>query len=141
MIRSSRQIARGMLMGLLLVGVPTGCSTVRHNAAAGRLGPYSASVSHGDLCFVSGQIGDDRSSFEAEVRSCLNKVSAELKRAGTSLDRLLSVTVYLKDMGRYAEFNRVYGELLPEPFPARACIAVADLPGGANVEVQVVAAR
>ena len=50
-------------------------------------------------------------------------------------------TVYLTNMGRYAEFNETYRERFRTPFPARACVAVAALPAGASVEIQVIASR
>ncbi len=113
-----------------------------HQIDARRLGPYSGSVATGDLLFLSGKIGSERSgSFEAEVRSALDAVEAELGLAGCSLADLLSVTVYLTDMQLYAEFNVLYAARVPEPWPARTCVAVTALPGGARVEIQTVAWR
>lgn len=129
------------VLALLLASCATHSS---HLPAEGSLGPYAASRSHGDLVFVSGQVGARRGddvAFTAEVESCLDRVEHELSRAGCSLDDAVSATVYLTDIDRYAAFNEVYAARLSPPYPARACVAVAALPGGARVEVSVTAAR
>ena len=113
----------------------------RHRSAPGALGPYSGSVSAGELLFLSGKIGERGGSFELEARTALDGVLGELDRAGAGPEDLLSVTVYLTDMGRYDAFNAIYADVLPAPYPARACVAVAALPAGARVEIQGVARR
>jgi len=65
----------------------------------------------------------------------------ELGKAGLGLADAVNVTVYLTDMGRYGEFNRIYASRFPKPFPARAVVAVRGLPAGAQVEIQVTALR
>lgn len=116
-------------------------SSLEHHRAESALGPYSAAVCTGDLCVLSGKIGERGGTFEEEVHSALSALEAELTRVGSSPAELVSVTVYLTDMDLYAQFNAVYAERLPEPFPARACVAVAALPAGARVELQAVAHR
>lgn len=113
----------------------------RHQAASGALGPYSGSVSAASLCFVSGKIGAERASFAAEAASAVDAVEAELARAGLALSDVVSVTVYLTDIALYPELNAVYARRFAEPWPARACVAVSALPGGARVEIQAVASR
>ncbi len=110
--------------------------------AEGAVGPYSAAVSSGDLCFVSGRIGKKRDgSFAEEAESCIDSVEGELSRLGLTLADVLSATVFLVDMERYQEFNGIYSRRFSDPYPARACIAVRELPVGARVEIQVVARR
>jgi len=112
-----------------------------HRVAEGALGPYSGAVVTGDLVFVSGKIGERGGTFEHEAETAIGRVSEELAGLGLDLGDVVEARVYLTDMGRYAEFNEIYGRLFPAPYPARACVAVAALPGEARVEVQVVARR
>ncbi|MCP3914541.1 MAG: hypothetical protein GY711_03165 [bacterium] len=113
----------------------------RHVAAEGALGPYSAAVVSGDFCFVSGKIGERGQSFAHEVETTIDAVEAELAREGLTLADVVASTVYLTDMGRYGELNEIYGGRFPAPYPARACVAVAALPGEARVEIMVTARR
>ena len=126
------------IVTLLLAGC-AGTDAI-HRQAEGALGPYSASVTTGELCFVSGQIAPDPD-FAKEAEGALRKIEAQLERCGRELAHIVSATVYLTDMDLYGAFNEVYARVLPAPYPARACVAVRALPGGARVEVQVIAAR
>ncbi len=105
----------------------------------GALGPYSGSVVTGDLVFVSGKIGSRGGSFTQEVDSAINAVQRELARSGAALSDVISVTVYLTSLDRYAEFNDIYARRFARPYPARACVEVSRLPGGARVQIQVIA--
>jgi 2-iminobutanoate/2-iminopropanoate deaminase len=135
------RLARTALVVPLLASGCASRTDVRHLPAQGALGPYSASVEAHGLLFVSGKIGARGGDFAAEAASAIDAVEAELARAGLALRDVVSATVYLTDIGRYAELNQAWERRFAEPFPARACIAVAALPGGARVEVAVVAAR
>lgn len=128
-------------LSLVLLAACAAPDSVRHRPAADALGPYSASVEHRGLLFVSGQIGERGQGFEHEVATALDRVEAQLARAGLGWGDVVSATVYLTDMQRYGAFNELYAERLPAPRPARACVAVAALPGQAQVEIQVVAGR
>lgn len=112
-----------------------------HLAAEGALGPYSGSVLAGEYCFASGKIGKRGESFRVEVESTIEAVALELARSGLELGDVVSATVYLTDMALYSELNEIYAENFPAPYPARACIAVRELPAGARVEIQVIARR
>ncbi len=134
---SSRALAWA---GAAALAACAGPST-HHVVAPDALGPYSGAVDTGEFVFVSGKVGRQRSTFAAEAASCLDAVSAELTGLGLGLADVVSATVYLTDIGDYQTFNEVYLEIVPAPWPARACVAVAALPGGARVEVQVIARR
>jgi 2-iminobutanoate/2-iminopropanoate deaminase len=112
-----------------------------HLPAENALGPYSASVEARGLVFVSGKGGKSGGSFAEEAEGAIRAVERELARSQLALSDVLSVTVFLTDMGQYAEFNAVYARLFPAPYPARACVAVSALPANLRVEVQAVAAR
>jgi 2-iminobutanoate/2-iminopropanoate deaminase len=109
--------------------------------AEGAIGPYSGAVLDERYCFVSGKIGERGGSFEEEANTAIDALASELARAGLTLGDLMSVTVFLTDMELYGAFNQVYARRLPEPYPARACVAVRELPAGARVEIMAVARR
>ena len=136
----TRTASTALLATLLAAACASGRG-VRHLPAQGALGPYSASVEAHGLLFVSGKIGARGGAFAAEADSAIDAVEAELARAGLALRDVVSATVYLTDIALYAELNQAWQRRFAEPFPARACVAVAALPGGARVEVAVVAAR
>ncbi len=115
---------------------------VEHRPAPGAIGPYSGAVVADSLVFASGKIGSERDgSFAEEAESALDAVEAELERSGLTLADVVSVQVYLTDIGRYAEFNEIYAARFPAPYPARTCVAVAALPAGARVEITATARR
>lgn len=110
-----------------------------HLAAENALGPYSAAVSHGDLVFLSGKIGKTGKSFGEDVSAAIDAVEKELARLKLGLGDVVSVNVFVTDMSAYADLNEVYAKRFPQPYPARTTVAVTALPGGARVEIQVVA--
>ena len=103
--------------------------------------PFSGAVLSGAHVFVSGKIGERGGSFAREVETAIDAVEKELAGAGLDLSDVVTATVYLTDMGRYGELNEIYARRFPAPYPARACVAVRELPVGAQVEIQVIAAR
>ena len=114
---------------------------LEHLPAQGAMGPYSAAVSSGEHVFLSGKIGERGGSFEREVETAIEALEAELQRLGLGLADVVAVTVYLTDMSTYAELNAVYARRFPQPWPARATVAVSGLPGGARVELSATARR
>lgn len=108
--------------------------------------PFSSSLKAGELLFVSGQVGINpatsklsNASFEAEVQQVMENLKNELKKDNLTMDDLVSTIIYLKDMKQYDRLNSVYGSYFKNRFPTRTCIAVADLPAGASVEISGVA--
>ena len=75
----------------------------------------------------------------SQAEAALRHIGAILAAAGSGLDRLAKVTVYLADIGDWPAVNEVYARLVPEPYPARSAFAVRDLPKGARVEIEAVA--
>jgi len=120
--------------------------TVQTAAAPAAIGPYSQAVTYGGLVYISGQFGIDPATgaipedFSVQARQALDNVRAVVEAAGSSLARVLTVDVFLIDMGRFGEFNAIYGTYFTGPKPARAAVAVAALPREAQVEVRVIAA-
>lgn len=110
------------------------------------VGPYSQAIAAAGLVFCSGQIHLDPSSGELvggsiadQTRRCMQNLSAVLEAAGSNLEKVVKVTVFLADIADYAEFNEAYAEFFGEEPPARAAFSVSGLPKGANVEVECVA--
>ena len=117
-------------------------SPSEHLTAPGALGPYSSGVVAGSDVFLSGKIGaaDTRDGpFAAEVESALDAVAADLTRVGLGWQDVTSVTIHLTDMNLYGTLNDVYAKRLAAPYPARTCVGVTALPGGARIEITVVA--
>jgi 2-iminobutanoate/2-iminopropanoate deaminase len=109
--------------------------------------PYSQGVVHGDLVFVSGQLGVDPQSGEMveggigpQTERVLQNVSAVLEAAGSSLANVLNVSIFLVDLGDFAAMNEVYAKHVGPDFPARATVQIGALPSGALIEIAVVAA-
>ncbi len=108
--------------------------------------PFSKTVSANQFLFVSGQIGTDRitgnlvtGSFEAEAHQVMKNIESVLKENDLQFSDLVKVTIYLKDMSNYQVTNEVYGSYFTGNYPARVCIAVSELPGKANIEIEAVA--
>jgi 2-iminobutanoate/2-iminopropanoate deaminase len=78
-------------------------------------------------------------SVAEETRQVLRNLSAILSAAGTDLTRVVKTTVYLVDMADFSEMNQAYAEAFRAPEPARATVAVAALPRGARVEIELIA--
>lgn len=117
--------------------------------APAAIGPYSQAIDSGaGLVFVSGQLPIDPATgafpeggVKEQTRQSLLNAEAILKAAGLSLADVVKTTVFLADMGDFAEMNAVYAEFFAEPFPARSAVAVKTLPKNALVEVECIAAR
>jgi len=111
------------------------------------IGPYNQAVRTGNLLFVSGQIPLDpatgniiSSSIQDETQKVMENLEAILKEAGLSFGNIVKSTIFITDMGQFAQINEVYGRYFPEQAPARECVQVAALPKGVNVEISVIAA-
>ena len=116
------------------------------DAAPAAVGPYSQAIRAGDLVFTAGQLGIDPASGELvgdgvaeQAERALLNLGAILASAGSGMERLVKVTVYLAEIGDWPAVNEVYARLVPEPFPARSAFAVKDLPKGARIEIEAVA--
>ena len=112
------------------------------------IGPYSTAIENGDLLFISGQIPLDGATgklvpgdVSAQARQSMENLKAILAAAGMSFANVVKTTIFLTDMGDFAAVNEVYKAYVTEPFPARSTFAVAALPMGAKVEVEMIAAR
>ena len=110
------------------------------------IGPYSQAVRQGNFIFFSGQIAlrpDGSMSpggIEEETKQALNNLEAILESSGASLDNVVKTTVYLTDLKNFPVVNKIYAEYFRENPPARATVGVSNLPKGALIEIDMIAA-
>lgn len=116
--------------------------------APAAIGPYSQAIEVNGFVYASGQIpivpetGDFiEGGIQEQTRQCLTNASNIMKAAGIDLSHVVKTTVYLSDMANFAAMNEVYAEFFSQPYPARSAVAVKDLPKGALVEVECIAAK
>ncbi len=119
--------------------------TIVSSQAPAAIGPYSQAIQIGDLVFFSGQIplqadgtlceGD----IVAQTRQVLQNMQAMLTAAGLDFSHVVKTTIYLTDMNDFSVVNDLYGNCFIEPFPARACVEVAGLPKGVDIEIEWIA--
>jgi 2-iminobutanoate/2-iminopropanoate deaminase len=111
-------------------------------------GPYSPALEIGEWVFCSGQIGLDPASgklveggIEPQTRRVLQNLRAVLHAAGLGLEDVVKTTIFLADIADWATVNRIYGQEMVSPYPARSTVQVAALPLGARIEIEAIAHR
>jgi 2-iminobutanoate/2-iminopropanoate deaminase len=110
------------------------------------IGPYNQAIFAGNMLFVSGQIALDPQSGEliltditAETTKVLENIKAILTEAGLDFSHIVKTSIFLKDMGTFAQVNEIYGSYFTGNYPARETVQVAALPKNVNVEISVIA--
>ena len=118
---------------------------VHTDNAPAAIGPYSQAVITGNLVFTSGQIpinpatgAVEATEIKDQAEQVCKNLSAVLEAAGSSLEKAVKTTCFLRNMEDFAVFNEVYAKYFTEK-PARSCVAVRELPKGVLVEVEVIA--
>ena len=116
------------------------------DAVPAAIGPYSVAVSTESLIFISGQLGLDKDTgnlveggIQAQTRQALTHMKAILESVGAGMQDVVKTTVFLLDMGQFAEMNAVYAEFFSSDHPARSAIQVAALTKGGIVEIEAIA--
>ncbi|BFH10406.1 RidA family protein [Paenibacillus melissococcoides] len=118
---------------------------VATNEAPAAIGPYSQAVRWGNLVFTSGQIPLTaegqlvEGGIEEQTHQVFRNLKAVLEEAGTSLDKVLKATVFLKDMNQFAQINAIYEAYFGSHKPARSTVEVARLPKDVLVEIELIA--
>ncbi len=117
---------------------------IKSDNAPAAIGPYSPAVKVGNLLFISGQIGLDKDgnmkeTLEEQTEQVLRNLMEILKAAGASEKNVVKTTIYITDMSHFPIVNEIYAKYFSEPYPARATIAVKELPKGALVEIEAIA--
>ena len=111
------------------------------------IGPYSQAIKVGNTVWVSGQIPLVPGTMElvagditAQATQVFENLAAVAEAAGGSLDHAVKINISLVDLGHFSAVNEVMARFLTEPYPARACVQVAALPRGADIEVEAILA-
>ena len=121
-------------------------ATIHSDAAPAAVGPYSQAVRYQGVLYLSGQIGlvpeegrlvDD--TLAGQAKQVMQNLAAVLTAGGSALTDIIKVNIYLTDMADFPELNTLYANWLGEHRPARATVAVAALPLGARVEMDIIA--
>lgn len=118
---------------------------IQTNLAPQPIGPYSQAVCSGNQIYVSGQLGLDLMSYElpedfpTQVKNCLYNIKSIVEAAGSRMDRVLKVTVFLSNLDNFAEFNQIYRDFFEAQPPAREVVEVSRLPKDALIEISAIA--
>lgn len=112
------------------------------------IGPYCTATVYGDTVYMSGVIGVDPAVQKpveggtlAQARQVFENIRTVLGELGLSLDDVLKTTVFLTNLGDFAEVNKLYAEYFGPNYPARSCVEVSRLPMGLSIEVECIARR
>ncbi len=121
---------------------------INSDKAPAPIGPYNQAVQVGQFLFVSGQIALDPETGElrtgdlnTETHQVMKNLQAVLKAAHMDLSNVVKSSIFLSDMGNFAQINDIYGSYFDTDHPARETVEVAGLPKGVHVEISVIAAQ
>ncbi len=115
--------------------------------APAAIGPYSQAIEVGNVVYTSGIIpvvpatGEIPQGSVAQANQAFENLSNLLQAAGTSMDKVIKTTVFIKEMNDFASINEVYAKFFPEPYPARSCVEVARLPKDVMLEIEAIAEK
>jgi len=122
------------------------CKVVQTDRAPAAIGPYSQGIAATPWLFVSGQLGIQpetgelvSSDFAPQARQALENLRQIVLAAGSDLNQVTAVDVFVTNIENFAEFNKIYTEYFSEHRPARAVVEVSALPKGACVEIKCIA--
>jgi len=109
------------------------------------IGPYSHGVQHGNMLFVSGQVGkhpqtgEIPAGVEAQAKQVMSNIGGILTDAGMDFSNIVKTTIFLKDLNHFGKVNEIYGSHFSGDFPARETVEVSRLPLDVLVEISVIA--
>ncbi len=119
---------------------------IRTASAPAPIGPYSQAVVCNGMLFISGQIaivpetGDLlMSDIQSETKQVMKNLESILKEAGSSFDKVIKTSIFLKSMTQFVQVNEIYGSYFKSDFPARETVEVSCLPKNVNVEISMIA--
>ncbi|CBW25409.1 putative translational inhibitor protein [Halobacteriovorax marinus SJ] len=120
---------------------------VNTDLAPAAVGTYSQGVEHNGVFYFSGQIGIDPKTsvllegFEAQLNQIMKNIDGLLESQGIDRTHIIKTSIFVTDLGKFNLVNEAYIKYFQEPYPARSCVEVPNLPKGALVEIEVIAAR
>jgi 2-iminobutanoate/2-iminopropanoate deaminase len=119
---------------------------IQTDEAPKAIGPYSQAIRSEGMIYLSGQLGMDPATGQLveggvgpQIRRAIANLKAVLESAGSGLDLVVKTTIFLIDMGKFAEINAIYGEYFSVRAPARSVVQVNGLPRGAEIEIECIA--
>jgi len=121
---------------------------VHTDKAPTAIGPYSQAIDTGALIYTSGQIPIDPSTgqvvsggIKEQTAQVLENLKNVLEAAGSSMEKVIKTTVFMKDLSDFSAMNEVYAKYFSEPYPARSCVEVNRLPKDVLIEIEAVALK
>jgi 2-iminobutanoate/2-iminopropanoate deaminase len=120
---------------------------IKTSSAPNPVGPYSQAIAQGNFLFCSGQIAIDpktdqvlaSASVQDQTKLVMENIKAVLAAHNMNFSNVVKTTIFILDMADFANVNEVYSQYFQEPYPARSTVAVAGLPKGVRVEIEVLA--
>ena len=118
---------------------------IKTNSAPAAIGPYSQAVIINNMVFTSGQIpvnpltGEIPDKVDEQANQVFTNLKNLLEASGTSIEKVVKTTVFIKNMEDFATINKIYETYFTEPYPARSCVEVAKLPKDVFIEVEAIA--
>ena len=109
------------------------------------IGPYSQAISFEKMLFISGQIPTDQKnrllckSFKEQCHQVMNNLKQILEEGNSSLNHVLKITIFMKNLENFNELNEIYSEYFNNSKPARTCVEVSNLPKGVDLEIDAIA--
>ncbi|MFP4505436.1 MAG: RidA family protein [Cyclobacteriaceae bacterium] len=119
---------------------------IKTEEAPAPIGPYSQAIKTNGMLYISGQIAIDAGSGELindniteETHQVMKNLEAILRAAGSSFDKVVKCSIFIKNMGDFATINEAYGQYFRQQPPARETVEVSGLPKNVNVEISCIA--
>lgn len=120
---------------------------IHTDKAPAAIGPYSQAIEAGDMIFTSGvipvnpQTGEIPQGVEAQADQAIRNLSNVLEEAGSSTEKVIKTTVFIKDMNDFGKINEIYAKYFTGVYPARSCVEVARLPKDVLIEIEAIAQK
>lgn len=136
-----------LLLSAVSAAYAADVSVVAPPKAPKAVGPYSQGIAAGDFVFTSGQLPLNPETnkmpegIEAQAKQSLDNVKAVLEAGGSSLDKTVKVTIFLKDLNDFGKVNEIYATYFTKNPPARSCVQVARIPRDALIEIEAVGVK
>ena len=129
-------------------GIKTMKENINTKNAPAAIGPYSQGITVNNMTFYSGQIAIDptvgkivATNIEDQTRQILKNISALLAEGGYKVTDVVKTTVFITNIADFGKVNAIYGEFFNTNPPARSCVEVSNLPAGALIEIEIIAAK
>ena len=117
---------------------------INTNRAARSSSPLSQAIIGGKTIYISGQLGKTQatgklvSNIEEQIKNALLNLKIIIEEAGGNLDDIVKTTIFLKNLDHVSTVNDIYNEYFPDTKPARSCIEISRLAGGALIEIEAI---